>query len=163
MFCSLRLVNSRSLPISELRRRKLHTFENWLLTDLRIITYLRVKETKTNVSSMHCLAVSRSLPISELRRRKPSCVNIYRPLTTGSLPISELRRRKRNGLSKSDFRQVWSLPISELRRRKRGQIFNIQFFHNLIITYLRVKETKTYLFRLHTFLQLPFDHYLSPS
>ena len=62
----------RSLPISELRRRKPSTFFQYGHWVRPIITYLRVKETKTSVNFViNSLRVMRSLPISELRRRKP--------------------------------------------------------------------------------------------
>ena len=64
-------IRFRSLPISELRRRKQIVGNIKKFYRMLIITYLRVKETKTKTKFNHfVIIVFRSLPISELRRRK---------------------------------------------------------------------------------------------
>ena len=85
-----------------------------------------------------------SLPISELRRRKLQIIgNVFRHCLW-SLPISELRRRKLDrGTYTYPNIPTWSLPISELRRRKHCDHPFIRKQFDKIITYLRVKETKT--------------------
>ena len=155
-----------------------------------IITYLRVKETKTFGQFLGLfLFIKGSLPISELRRRKPTVITnfieIFERLIITYLRVKETKTNAAEQTSRIFLKR--SLPISELRRRKLKRKCYLIIFKTSIITYLRVKETKTAvqffnvvvkILRIITYLRVKetktqallekrqcrqLDHYLSPS
>ena len=123
------LIFDGSLPISELRRRKLNLFFFAFVYQLKIITYLRVKETKTD-----------------------QLFSFLFPPFLWSLPISELRRRKLLLFLLLIVKWIRIITYLRVKETKTLRRYQQERDKPSIITYLRVKETKTALASIHEIL-----------
>ena len=120
MVKSHNVLPTRLLPISELRRRKQNSSISSISIFSTIITYLRVKETKTGVITNTTTLGQVIITYLRVKETKTACLTWL--------------------MLKNDSRIITYLRVKET---KTGSALFQGAIAEWIITYLRVKETKT--------------------